>query len=468
MRTKWLQAWLTAVALSALGLAARAWGSLAYPPQELFGTVTQFLGVPAVFQLVHAIFGLGQGGKIFGFLGVILLWLGGVTVLGVLGPLVGGALLSVTLLLLVPWPVALAYGVAFALVRTVFEVALKPAAVGTDGTRRTVVGALWGGSVLVVAGGLTGLFRTVGSSAPAASAGSTGGELPGITPTQDFYYVSKNLEAFDPTVDGEKWRLEVDGLVKSPASLSLSDLERFSQRTVELTLSCISNPVGGPLIGNALWIGFPVSELLREVGVGGGAKFIVWRAADGYEESLPLGDAFEEDVLLVHRMNGERLSRKHGFPLRVLIPGRYGMKQPRWITGIRLSAEDVPGYWVKRGWSKTARVEITSRIDEPQELNPVVKAGAPSAIRGIAFGGLLPITKVEVSTDGGKNWQSARLTAPRSKHAWTAWELPWTPQAGSYQVVARAFSGNALQKENEKDALPEGATGWHRFIVTAS
>lgn len=292
---------------------------------------------------------------------------GRVTALGMLPPVAGALALGLGLLLITPWPVALGYALAFLVFRLAIQALLRPLRFG-DGTRRQVTGALVGGSALLVTAGLTGLFRTGTSPAPATI--GAGGELPGdITPVKDFYYVSKNLEAFDPVVDEAKWRLKVSGLVKSPGSFSLQELRQFEARTIELTLSCISNPVGGPLLGNALWTGFTVSDLLRRVGVQGGAKYIVWRAADGYEESLPLGEAFEQDVMLVYAQNGEALTNKHGFPLRVLIPGRYGMKQPRWITEIRLTDRDVPGYWVKRGWSKTAHVELTSRIDEPASYN---------------------------------------------------------------------------------------------------
>ncbi len=474
LKANWLAAWLTAVLLSALGLAGRAWGALAYPPLDLFGILTQFAGVPRVFQIIHSIFGLGQGGKIFAFVGVVVLWLGGLTLLGLLQPWVGALALGLLLLSFTPFPVALGYAAAFWLLTLGVRALLRPLRAGDVNTgdvdkRRTLVGALWGGSALLVAGGLAGVFRSVGGSARQAAQVGPDGALPlGVTPQQDFYYVSKNLEAFDPQLSAADWKLTVNGMVRSPATFTLDELRQFPGRDVQLTLSCISNPIGGPLISNGIWTGFTVADLLKKVGVQPGAKFIVWKAADGYEESLPLGDAYEQDVVLVYGLNGQPLSQKHGFPLRVLIPGRYGMKQPRWITSIRLTDQDIAGYWNKRGWSKTARVEIMSRIDQPAEATPTVKAGVPTPLRGVAFGGLRPITRVEVSTDGEQTWRAAKLTELGSKYAWTLWELPWTPAAGSHQLAVRAYSGDEAQVKTDAEALPEGATGYHTFVVAAS
>ena len=289
----------------------------------------------------------------------------------------------------------------------------------------------------------------------------------GVTPVEQFYYVSKNLEAFDPRLSAEQWTLTVGGLVQTPRRFNLTDLQQFAPVTSERTLSCISNPVGGPLISNGIWSGFRLSDLLREVGIHKEARFVLWEAADGYTESLPLGEALDPEILLVTQLNGHPLSAKHGFPLRVLIPGRYGMKQPRWITQITLSAEDQPGYWVKRAWSKTARVELMSRIDQPPEISPSIKAGAPTLIRGVAFFSR-PITRVEVSTDGEQTWREAELIKPRSIYAWTPWQLAWTPEVGRHVLSVRAFSGEVVQKTTQKDALPEGSTGHHTFEVQVS
>ena len=505
---RFLRAWIAAVVLSLIGYLLFLASGLAYPPLRLFAEMTQLLGIPRLFQLVHQIFGLGQGGKVFAFTGVSVLWLGGLTVLGGLWRgQISGLMVFVLMLIFTPWYVALGYALAFWLLLDGVNALLAPRGSGTpgntvgsvvspiagppvqlaparppapdsrgagrvvtppDATRRTTTALLAAGGAVVAAGGLTALFRSGGETASAAVI-TPGGPLPfGVTPVSQWYYVSKNLEPFDPKVDGAKWRLKVSGLVRTPQNLSLQDLKKFTPVTDERTLACISNPVGGPLISNGVWQGFRLSELLKAAGVVSGAKYLIWEAADGYTESLPLGRALEDDILLVHTLNGAPLNVKHGFPLRVLIPGRYGMKQPRWITGIRLTDTDEPGYWVKRGWSKTAEVELLSRIDEPLEVSPQMKAGVASAIRGIAFFGDKPVTRVEVTTDGGKSWTAARLVAPRTRYAWTPWELPFTPAAGVYQIAVRAYSGSTMQKVADADALPEGATGYHHFIVNVS
>ncbi len=469
-----LRAWIAAVGLSLLGYAALIWASLPYPPITLFGSLTQWLGVPATFQVLHRLLGLGQDAKLLAFGVVALLWLGGLSLLGSLErPLIAG--LSLTLLCVLGlgplgWLVPLLYGAAFWALLVGVQRWLAPsgrqsAAAPPDATRRTTTLGLAAGGVLAAGGGLSALFR---QGATTAAALVPGAPLPfGVTPVEQFYYVSKNLEAFDPRLSADRWRLTVDGLVQRPRTFTLADLAAFTPVTSERTLSCISNPVGGPLISNGIWSGFRLSDLLRQVGLGKEARFVLWKAADGYTESLPLGEALDPEVLLITHLNGSRLNAKHGFPLRVLIPGRYGMKQPRWITSLTLSAEDEPGYWARRGWSKTARVELMSRIDQPPEISPSVQAGVPGFLRGVAFYSR-PISKVEVSTDGQKTWREAELVRPQSVYAWTPWQLAWTPEAGSHSLAVRAYSGSVQQSTEPKDALPEGATGYHTFVVTAS
>ncbi|AWN22777.1 oxidoreductase [Deinococcus irradiatisoli] len=469
-----LRAWIAAVLLSLLGYVALIWAGVTYPPITLFGTLTQWLGVPAVFQLLHRLLGLGQDAKLLAFSGVAVLWLGGLSLLGSLErPLIAGLALAILCVLglgSLGWLVPLLYGLAFWGLLAALQRGLAPqgkaAPARPDRVRRTTTLGLAAGGLLAAGGGLTALFRQGGSTTAAAPV--PGEPLPfGVTPVEHFYYVSKNLEAFDPRLSADKWRLTVGGLVQRPRTFTLPELAQFTPVISQRTLSCISNPVGGPLISNGIWSGFRLSDLLRQVGIQREARYLLWEAADGYTESLPLGEALDPEVLLVTHLNGEPLDDKHGFPLRVLIPGRYGMKQPRWITKLTLSAEDEPGYWAKRGWSKTARVELMSRIDQPPEISPVVQAGMATFIRGVAFYSQ-PITKVEVSTDGEKTWQEAELFKLESVYAWTPWQLAWTPEAGSHQLAVRAYAGSVIQKTQPSDALPEGATGYHTFEVKTS
>ena len=469
-----LRAWIAAVLLSVLGYLALIWAGLAYPPITLYGKLTQALGVPAVFQALHRFLGLGQDAKIFAFSGVALLWLGGLSVLGaVTVPWAAAGMLALLCILglgsLGFW-LPLVYGAVFwALLEGLQRwLSPQPEALPADYTRRRTTAGLAVGGLIVAGGGLSALSRTTDGAANTLSAPAPGEPLPfGVTPAAQFYYVSKNLEAFDPRLKADTWSLTVGGLVQHPRSYRLTDLTKFQAVTSERTLSCISNPVGGPLISNGIWSGFRLADLLREVGAQPQARFLLWEAADGYTESLPLSVALSPDNLLVTQLNGQPLPIKHGFPLRVLIPGRYGMKQPKWISKLTLSAEDQPGYWVVRGWSPTARVELMSRIDLPPQASPSLKAGVPTFIRGVAFYSQ-PISKVEVSTDNQKSWREAELKKLGSPYAWTPWQLAWTPEAGQHVLAVRAYAGDMVQTAKTTDPLPEGATGYHTFEVTAS
>ncbi len=465
-----LESLLSAVLLSALGGLAW-WAGFVYPPIELNGVLTRAMGTPTVFRLVHSLFGVGQDGKNVAFVGTTGLWLVLTVLLGLLPVLVAAPLLLLALLLLVPAPIALGYAVVYTLIRVAFTRYSRP--VGPKAVRqarldrRNALATLGGVGVTLLGAGI--IRQKAQGGAVDLTVSSVPVKLPaGFTPVKDFYYVSKNLEALDPNIRAANWKLEVSGEVQRPLSLTLEQLRALPAQTVDLTLSCISNPVGGPLIGLGRWTGVSFAEILKRAGVSSSARWVIWHAYDGYSESLPLSEAATLELLLAYDHNGAPLTPKHGFPLRVLIPGRYGMKQPRWLTRIEFSKEDQPGYWATRGWSKTALVELTSRIDFPLEDSPLVKAAQPLTVRGIAFGGLLPITKVEVSMDGGKSWLEAHLKAPVSKYAWTEWSLPWTPQAGSHDLRVRAYSSAQVQKDKEQDALPEGATGYHHFSVSAS
>ena len=464
-----MRGFVALVIVSAIGLLTRLLLEVPYPPQELFNRLSQFMGTPAMFQLVHRFLGYGVAGKVFAFAGSFALWLVVLSLFGILRPWVSSLLVGLVCLLLVPAWVA----VGTALVSFLERFGLERPQLGNSARldRRNALGWLTLGSGLLVGGGATSLLRyTFGSGSNTGSKSLTalgnGKNLPsGITPQADFYSISKNLEAFDPKLTAEKWRLQVTGLVKAPRTYTLAELQAKPRNDLEATMVCISNAVGGSLIGNAIWNGFRLRDLLQEVGIQPAARFINWKAADGYTESIPLAQTLEDDVLLVYGMNNEALSQKHGFPLRVLIPGRLGMKQPRWITEIALSDKEIIGYWVERGWSRSAYAQTMSRIDSPDELAVDLKASSIKEMNGIAFAGSKTITKVEVSVDGGQSWLEAELIPRRSKHAWQQWRSPWTPKAGSHQLTVRAYADGVLQPEEERDALPEASSGWHHFIT---
>lgn len=282
-----------------------------------------------------------------------------------------------------------------------------------------------------------------------------------ITPNDAFYVVSKNL--VDPSVSEMDWSLEIGGLVDNPISLSYSDVLARTPSDMAATLECISNRVGGTYISNTIWTGFPLKELLDEAGIQDGVVDIKLEAADGYTESIPLAEAMQEDTMLVYLIDGQPLTDEHGFPLRLIVPNIFGMKNVKWITRIDPVADDYQGYWQERQWSDVATVVTMSRLDIPSraykaEIGETVKLG------GVAFAGDRGISKVEVTTDGGETWQEAELSEVPSGRTWRLWRYDHiATEPGIKRVAVRATDGTGeLQTEEERDPLPDGATGYDR------
>ncbi len=343
--------------------------------------------------------------------------------------------------------------------------------------RRSV---LAGGLALAALGlsGIVGAARVTTAvatgSVPARRPSSPGGfgPTPAITPLDDHYVVAKGLTP--PAIDADAWRLAVDGLVGKPLELSLEQLRALGPTTDSRTLICISNPVltYGPYAGTQVWTGAPVAAVLDLAGgPQADARHVLWTSADDYTESIPLEVALDPRSLLAWGMGpaGAPLPPEHGFPLRVLLPGRYGMKQPKWITRITLAANDADGFWQQRGWDREAVVRTWSRIDDPLP-GDVVAAGRPLPVFGVAFAGERGIRGVEVSPDGGTSWVAAELEAPSSALTWVRWRATLAaPAAGPVVLRARATDGTgALQPEAPEPPLPRGAAGWHEVRVIAS
>ncbi|MFP5261784.1 MAG: molybdopterin-dependent oxidoreductase [Blastocatellia bacterium] len=283
-----------------------------------------------------------------------------------------------------------------------------------------------------------------------------------VTPTADFYEVSKN--AFDPDVDVKRWKLDVSGLVENPLTLTYDEIKGLPPTEQYATLACISNEVGGDLIGNALWRGVRLKDLLERAGLKEGVVDIVVRASDDYADSIPIDRAMNEATILVYEMNGEALTPTHGFPLRLLVPGIYGMKNVKWITRIEAVSYDLKGYWQRRGWNDRAEYKTMSRIDAP---DATVKGEA--TIAGIAFAGDRGIGKVEVSTDGGRTWQEADVKAALSPISWSLWRTPWTPaRPGKHRLLVRATDGRGVtQTAQYAPPDPDGSSGHHSRVVSA-
>jgi DMSO/TMAO reductase YedYZ molybdopterin-dependent catalytic subunit len=287
------------------------------------------------------------------------------------------------------------------------------------------------------------------------------GTRPELTPNEDFYRIDINTRPV--VIEGSSWVLEVDGLFDDPRPLTLADITAYPPVTQAITLSCISNPVGGDLISTSNWTGVRLRDVLKDLGLRPEAKELFIEAADGFFESVAMEDIMDPRTLLVYGMNGETLPEEHGFPLRIYIPNRYGMKQPKWITRIEAIDEEGPGYWVERGWSAEARPKIVSVIDTVAK-DEAVDGKVP--IGGIAWAGDRGIQKVEVQVDGGE-WVEATLRKPPlSSLTWVQWRYEWQMTPGRHEIRVRATDGTgALQVEEEHGPRPDGATGYHEASV---
>jgi DMSO/TMAO reductase YedYZ molybdopterin-dependent catalytic subunit len=292
------------------------------------------------------------------------------------------------------------------------------------------------------------------------------GTRPELTPDDDFYTVDINAVA--PRVDGDSWRLRLEGLVDNPLVLTLDEIRSRPSFSQVITLSCISNPIGGDLIGTAVWTGIRMKDLLAEAGLQPDAQELAIESADGFYESVPMSELMDDRTLLVYEMNGKPLTVTHGFPLRIYIPNHYGMKQPKWIERMEVIDYNGPGYWVERGWSEQAIVNSTSVIDVVE--TGMLDAGNGSVpMGGIAYTGARGVSKVEVQVDDGP-WMTAQLRDPGlSPLSWVQWRYDWPAQAGQHTARVRAYDGSgALQSVAVRGVRPDGATGIDQFSFTVS
>ncbi|MDP9068379.1 MAG: molybdopterin-dependent oxidoreductase [Actinomycetota bacterium] len=294
------------------------------------------------------------------------------------------------------------------------------------------------------------------------------GLSPEITSVADHYVV--DIDIFDPTVEAEGWRLRVGGLVDEPLELDVASLQADFEVVEEFSvMTCISNEVGGGLVGNSAWGGVRLTDVLERAGVSEGAVDVVLRAADGYADSIPLSVAMEPFTLLAVSHNGAPLTQEHGFPCRLRVPSIYGMKNVKWLTDVEVVAEDYQGYWMDRGWSDEAVVKTESRIDVAG-IDRAGKVGEETWVAGVAWAGSRGISKVEVSTDDGVTWQEALLKEPLAPNAWRLWAYRWTPaRAGRILVLCRATDGDGVtQTKKTADPHPSGASGYHGLDVEVS
>jgi DMSO/TMAO reductase YedYZ molybdopterin-dependent catalytic subunit len=283
-----------------------------------------------------------------------------------------------------------------------------------------------------------------------------------VTPNNDFYRVA--IDVIDPSVDASSWSLVADGIVNSPRSYSLQDIQSFPQVSQYTTFECVSNSVNGNLISNAKWGGVKVSDILAGAGgVQSGASYVVFYSVDGYSVGIPLSKAMMDDSLLAYSMNDEPLPVGHGYPLRAVIPGLYGMMSAKWIKRISVVGSVYNGYWQTRGWTDDARVNTEAFIAVPSASSArISQSGGSIIVGGYAFAGDRGISKVEVSFDNGRTWQVAELKKPLSNLTWALWAYEWRPSAaGQYQIIARSTDGGGLvQTSHVSGNFPSGATGY--------
>jgi DMSO/TMAO reductase YedYZ molybdopterin-dependent catalytic subunit len=322
---------------------------------------------------------------------------------------------------------------------------------------------------------------------PTAPASKTGfepvpGTRPEITPIEDFYRVDINLlppgdekflDSSDPLVQrllqqggetdlpAESYILAIDGLVNNPIALSLNDIKSFPMVEQYATLTCISNPIGGDLIGTTLFQGARLKEVLETAELDPNVLDIKFTAVDGYTESIPVEVALDPETLLCYNMGGQPLTRSHGSPLRVYTPGRYGIKNPKWIIKIEAIDSDYKGFWQQRGWTESGFIKTTSVIDTSQ-----IGSDDVTMMGGIAFAGTRGIQSVELSVDDGE-WMSAELDLPLSQLTWVLWRAALELTPGNHIITVRSVDGEGnVQTAKKSPTQPDGGTGHHSIRIT--
>ncbi|MEV7423152.1 MULTISPECIES: molybdopterin-dependent oxidoreductase [unclassified Streptomyces] len=293
------------------------------------------------------------------------------------------------------------------------------------------------------------------------------------TSNKDFYRVDTALVV--PRIDATSWRLRIHGKgVTKPLTLSYDDLLRRELIERDITLTCVSNEVGGPYVGNARWIGVRLADLLREAGVrppskGGPADQIVARSVDGMTIGSPVETVMDgRDALLALGMNGEPLPFDHGFPVRMLVPGLYGyVSACKWLQDLEITTfAEYDAYWVKRSWSKEAPIKTESRIDTPRPFASPKPGRVPVA--GVAWAQHRGIARVEVRVDGG-DWHPAKLAAEDTKDTWRQWVWEWPATSGNHTLEVRATDRDGYTQTSERvGTVPDGATGWHSVVVAVT
>lgn len=292
------------------------------------------------------------------------------------------------------------------------------------------------------------------------------GTRPEYTPLEQYYRIDITLTP--PAIEEADWRLRVEGLVDTPKEYTLQELRAYEPMHQFITLACISNPVGGELTSTTRWTGVPLQRLLSEWGLQDSASHLRITSADGFFEYVALEDVRnDERIMLAYAWDGVPLRIRNGFPLRVYLPDRYGMKQPKWVESIEAVDAWAPGYWVARSWDREARMHATSVVDTVGANMMLAGADAETIIPigGMAHAGARGVSKVEVQVDDGE-WQEAELREPMSDLTWVLWRFEWPFSPGEHTFTVRCTDGDGeAQMTERRPPHPSGATGLHREQV---
>jgi DMSO/TMAO reductase YedYZ molybdopterin-dependent catalytic subunit len=304
---------------------------------------------------------------------------------------------------------------------------------------------------------------------PAAADLAIAGLTPIVVSNDDFYQIDTRLGT--PRIDASTWTLRITGMVDHALTFNYAQLAAMPLVEQYVTIACVSNEVGGRLVGNAKWTGVSLNSLLAMAGVQPGATQVVGRSYDGWTSGFPTAhlSGAGKDAMVVLLMNGEALPARHGYPARMIVPGLYGyVSATKWVTEIELTTlEAVNAYWVNLGWAKEGPILTQSRIDLP-------RSGASSPNGSIQFAGVAwaptrGISRVEIDLDNAGNWQEAKLSSPLSNYAWVQWQTSLSVPAGSHSVRVRATDGTgAVQDERSTPPAPDGARGYHTVTFSAS
>ncbi len=336
-------------------------------------------------------------------------------------------------------------------------------------------GAVVGGALVRIYGGLAAAADRAGITLPRPSDPAppvpqdvevgVQGVTPYISSNKDFYRVDTALRVPDVPVD--TWRLRIFGMVDEEVELTFDDLMRRDLVERRITLTCVSNEVGGSYVDNATWLGVPVRELLAEAGVKSGADAVRSRSADDWTAGTPLDRLMDDqdEALVAIGMNGEPLPLAHGFPARLVTPGLYGyVSATKWLTELEVTRfADFEAYWTTRGYAAQAPIKTSSRIDVPDSFARVKAGKVPVA--GVAWSQTRGIDEVEVRVDGGP-WETARLGAADNRDTWRQWVYAWDAEPGNHRIEVRATDGSGYTQTGKRAPIaPDGSTGWHSVTV---